>query len=220
MSRKSALIGAGMLTGMIASVLLILSFFNEVQANAGLEIPPPIEVLGNTGEQQLGEFEAALTAREAALQDQLDQRQMAIETLDDTYQNQFTALEGRLEETNSRLTEASDRIKALQKGANSIEDEIGAADQSFQEEMTGLQNSLSYKDAQMRQEIESVYAQIQVAYDQIATQEALAMANGGGGSSSGSNNGGDHGDADHDDRDDDDDDDHDNDDHDDDHDND
>ena len=149
-----------------------------------LESPPPIMVVENTSDQQLSDFEAALAAREAALQDQLAQRQTAITTLDETYQNQFTALETRLEEANSQLAGASERVAALQKEAEGIQEEIVAADQAFQEEMAGLQNSLTYKDSQMRQEIEAIYAQLQQAYDQIAAQEALALASSGDGGSS------------------------------------
>jgi hypothetical protein len=199
MSRKIALIGAGMFTGLVAALFLILSSSNEVQANGVLEIPPTIAAVQDTSEQQSSEFEAALATREIALQEQLAQRQMAITTLDETYQTQFVVLEERLEETNSQQAEALERVEALRKEVERIQEEIATGDQAFQEEMTGLQNNLIYKDTQMRQEIEAVYGQLQQAYDQIAAQESLAMDNSGeDGSSSGShdNNKG-HDDSDH-----------------------
>ncbi len=218
MSRKSALIGAGIFTAMIAGVFLILTFSNEVKANDGLESPPPAAVVvENTTGAALGEFEAALAAREAALQVQVDQRQAVIATLDETYQDQFSALETQLEETNNQLTGATERVEALQKEAAGIQEGILAADQAFQEEMIGLQNGLTYEDSQMRLEIEAIYAQLQQAYDQIAAQEAQAQSRsggGGGGSSSGSYEDGDHDDGEHDDHDDDHDDDQDDDEHD------
>ncbi len=187
MSRKIALIGAVMFTGLVAVLFLILSSSNEVQANEVLEIQPTIAVVQVTSEQQSTEFEAALAAGEIALQEQLAQRQMAITTLDETYQTQFVALEERLEEINSQQASASERVVVLQKEVERIQEEIVTGDQTFQEEMTGLQNNLIYKDTQMRQEIEAVYAQLQQAYDQIAAQESLAMDNSGeDGSSSGS----------------------------------
>ncbi len=212
MSRKTALIGAGVLTGMITGALLILSFFSEVQANDGPGAPAPVTVVDNTTSQELSEFEAALARRELALQDQLAQRQLAIETLDETYKEQFAALDDRLAEANSQLVDASERVEALQTEAAGIQGEIEAADQTFQEEMTGLQNGLVYQDSQIRAELEMVYAQLQQAYEQIAAQEALAMSSGGGGGGSSSDSHDD--DSDHDDHDDDD---HDDDDHDEDH---
>jgi hypothetical protein len=203
MSRKFALIGAALFTAIVAAVLLTFSFFGEARANAQPSIPATAPVVDDVSDQQVSEFEAALAAREAALREQITQRQDAITSLDETYENQFAALKKQLQETNSQLSLASEQVETLREDAEHIQAEITAADEVFEEEMIGLQNGLTYKDAQLRQEIETVYAQLQAAYDQIAAQEAQAAGSGG-----------DHdGDHDHDDHDDDDHDDHDDDDH-------
>ena len=195
MPRKIALIGAGLLTGIIAAAVLTVSIFNEAGATDGAEIPIPdaAEVEG----QQFSEFEAALAAREAALQDNLAQRQQALTDLDEVYQEQFDALEARLEKVNGQAAGATERVEALQTEAANIQDEIAAADAAFQEEITGLQNNLTYQDSQMRQEIEVVYGQLQQAYEQIAAQEAASMQASGGGGSSNAHDGEHHDDDDH-----------------------
>jgi chromosome segregation ATPase len=204
MSRKVALLGAGILTGIIMIVLFMLSALNDVEANEEPEIQP-VDLLETnteteTDKQPFEEYEAALAEREAELQNQLSKRQEAVKDLDETYQTQFTVLEDQLEEINSQVSVASERVEALKIEGEKIQEEIIATDEAFQEEMTGLQNSLSYQDSQIRQEIESVNAQLQQTYDQIAAKEAAAMSN------SGSSNSNGHHDGDHDDDDDHDDD--------------
>ena len=201
MSRKVALLGAGILTGIIMIVLFMLSALNDVEANEEPEIQP-VDLLETnteteTDKQPFEEYEAALAEREAELQNQLSKRQEAVKDLDETYQTQFTVLEDQLEELNSQVSVASERVEALNIETEKIQEEIIAADEAFQEEMTGLQNSLSYQDSQLRQEIETVNAQLQQTYDQIAAKEAAAMSNNGSSNSNG------HHDGDHDDHDDD-----------------
>ena len=55
---------------------------------------------------------------------------------------------------------------------NEIQTEIMAADQAFQVEMNGLQAKLTSEDAQIRRQLEPIYAQLQLVYDQIARQQA------------------------------------------------
>jgi chromosome segregation ATPase len=217
MPRKTALLGAGILTILILMALGMALISSEVLANTE-PLPPPTGFVGTeTDEQQKNDFEAALAEREAELQKQLVQRQEMIKAMDGRYESQFSILEEKLIEINSQLTNASNRTEALKKEYEQIQGEITAADEAFQEDMTGLQNSLSYQDSQIRQEIELVYAQLQQAYEQIAIQEASAMSGGGSSDMHDGNSVNDH-DDDHDDHDDDHDDhDDDHDDHDDDH---
>jgi hypothetical protein len=202
MSRKVALLGAGILTGTIMIALFMLSALNNVQANEEPVIQPvdltETEQEAETDKQPFEEYEAVLAEREAQLQDQLSKRQEVVKNLDETYQTQFTILEDQLEEINSQLSVASERVEALKIEGEKIQEEIIATDEAFQEEMTGLQNSLSYRDSQIRQEIESVNAQLQQTYEQIAAQEAAAMSNGGSSDSNGGHHDNDH-DDDHDD---------------------
>ena len=146
--------------------------------------------------------------------DQIDLRQAAIKDIDASYKTQLDALSQRLEETNQALLNASERIGSLQKEGEQIQTEIMAADQNFQVEMNGLQAKLTNEDAQIRQQLEPIYTQLQLAYDQIAAQQANATQVISDGNSQ--TNPASHQDDDHSDHDDDDHDDHDDDDHDDD----
>ena len=159
--------------------------------------------------QPLADYETELAAREAVLQEQLASRQEALSALDEQYKAQFTAFEGDLEQMTEQLDSAGARMATLTTEAEGLGSEVSAADLAFQEEMTGLQNSLVYEDGQLRGQIEAVYAQLEGAYAQIAAQEAQAASGGGGGSSS--NGGASY--EDHDDHNDDHDDDHDDGDH-------
>jgi chromosome segregation ATPase len=204
MSRRIALLGAGILTGTVMIALFMLPFFNDAQANEMPVIPTGAPRETGPTEEQLNDYEDELAAHEADLQNQLSQRKEAIKVLDDNYEVQFTILEDQLDDINTQLSAASERVTVLKTETDKIQGEITAADDAFQEEMLGLQNSLSYQDSQIRQEIESVNAQLQQTYDQIAAKEASAMS----GSGSSDSNGGNH-DSDHHDDDDHDDDDHD-----------
>ena len=216
MERKTALIGAAVMTGVIALAFLILGASADGRSNANTMTPPAAEVAEDLVVPVMAESDAAFAAREAALLDQIDLRQAAITDVDATYKAQLDALVQRLEETNRSLLDASEKNGTLQKEGERIQTEIMAADQAFQLEMNGLQAKLTDEDAQIRQQLEPIYAQLQLAYDQIAAQQAsLAQAVGDGNSQPNPPpyQDDDHGDEDHDD---DDHDDHDDDDHDDD----
>lgn len=220
MPRNTALIGASFLTGVIILTIALLGISRGARADA-LPASPAVVAADETAVvSPPSEFEAGLAQRESALLDQLALRQTAIDELDANYGAQLAALEDRLAATNAALTEKSAGIESLQAQAQATAGQIAAADLAFQDELTRLQNGLASEDAQIRAQIEAVYAQLQGAYDQIAAaQAAVAQSgNGGGGSSvsqppaqqgDGNQNGDDH-DDDHEDS-------HDNGDHDDDH---
>ncbi len=216
MERKTALIGAAVMTGVIALAFLILGASADVRTNTNTMTQPAADVAEDLVVPVMAESDAAFAARETALLDQIDLRQAAINEVDTTYKAQLDALAQRLEETNQSLLGASEKNRTLQKEGERIQTEIMAADQAFQLEMNGLQAKLTDEDAQIRQQLEPIYAQLQLAYDQIAAQQAVAAQAGGDGNSQTNPpayQDDDHGDDDHDD---DDHDDHDDDDHDDD----
>lgn len=189
MERRTALIGAALLTGVMALALLIMGATAGARAAeplAGAAAPAAIAAQSTT--TPASEYEAALAAREAALLEQVALRRTAIADLDAGYAAQFDALEKRLAATNDALLDASGRIDAVGARADGVRNEIAATDQAFQTEMAGLQAGLTNQDAQIRLEIESIYAQLQQAYDQLAAQQASAAqaSNGGGGGGGGS----------------------------------
>src|SRR5690606_23587858 len=120
------------------------------------------------------DYEAELARREAALLDQLAQREAAVAGLDATYADQLAALAERLSSVNGALVEKSAAVESLQAEAEARAGEIAAADLAFQDELTRLQNGLSAEDARVRAQIEEVYAQLQAAYDQLSAAQAVA----------------------------------------------
>jgi hypothetical protein len=193
MPRKTALIGAAMLTGVMALAFIILTVSAARHANAAPAVvptagPSPEVPIQATIVNTAAEFEAALATREAALLDQLALREAAVAELDASYSAQLAELEGRLAMTSDAVLDAAQRVEALQSKMEVVGAEIAAADEVFQGEMTALQAGLAGEDAQIRHEIESIYAQLQVAYDQIAAQQAASVAqvDNGGGSDTGS----------------------------------
>ena len=214
MERKTALIGAAVMTGVIALAFLILGASAYGRTNTNTVTQPAADVAAGLVVPMMAEPDAAFAAREAAMLDQIDLRQAAIKDIDASYKTQLDALSQRLEETNQALLNASERIGSLQKEGEQIQTEIMAADQNFQVEMNGLQAKLTNEDAQIRQQLEPIYTQLQLAYDQIAAQQANATQVISDGNSQ--TNPASHQDDDHSDHDDDDHDDHDDDDHDDD----
>jgi hypothetical protein len=215
MSRIHALLGAFILTVVVAFSAVMISPF--AMAQTGSELPPTTAppTAAFVAAQSSADYEAALASREATLQEQLASRQAALVALDETYRVQFAAFESDLEQMADQLSAAGERVVVFETQAERLGAEVAAADLAFQEEMTGLQNSLVYEDGQLRGQIESVYAQLEGAYAQIAAQETQVASDGQGDSSS--SVGASYDDHDDDDHDDDDhDDDHDDDDHDDD----
>lgn len=206
MERKTALTGAAVMTGIIALAFLILGASADGRPKTNMT-PPPVEpVADSLIVPVMAESDAAFAAREAALLDQIDLRKAAINDVDATYKAQLDALAQRLEETNQSLLDAAENIGSLQKENEQIQTEIMAADQAFQVEMNGLQAKLTSEDAQIRRQLEPIYAQLQLAYDQIAAQQASAAQAVSGGNSqtnppSGQDDhhGDDHHDGDHDD---------------------
>lgn len=207
MERKTALIGAAIMSGVIALAFLILGASAGGRANADTLYQPAPGVPESLVVPMNGESDAAFAAREAALMDQIDLRQAAIDELDANYKEQLDALAERLDGTNRSLLDASERIGSLQKEGERIRTEIMASDQAFQLEMNSLQSKQTNEDAQIRQQLEPIYAQLQLAYDQIAAQQAVSVQAAGDGSSQTNPppyRDDDHGDDDHDDHDDDD----------------
>lgn len=174
MERKTALIGAAVMTGVIALAFLILGASADGRTNTNTMTQPAADVAAGLVVPVMAEPDAAFAAREAGMLDQIDLRQAAINELDASYKTQLDALAQRLEETNQSLLDASERIGSLQKEGERIQTEIMAADQAFQVEMNGLQAKLTNEDAQIRQQLEPIYAQLQLAYGQIAAQQANA----------------------------------------------
>ena len=213
MERKTALIGAAVMTGVITLAFLILGASAGARTNTNTVTQATADVSEGLVVPMMAESDA-FAAREAAMLDQIDLRQAAIKDIDASYKTQLDALSQRLEETNQALLNASERIGSLQKEGEQIQTEIMAADQNFQVEMNGLQAKLTNEDAQIRQQLEPIYTQLQLAYDQIAAQQANATQVISDGNSQ--TNPASHQDDDHSDHDDDDHDDHDDDDHDDD----
>ncbi len=208
MERKTALIGAAIMTGVIALAFLILGASADGRTNTTTITQPAADIAESLVAPVVAESDATFAAREAALLEQVELRQTAILDLDASYKAQLDALGQRLEETNQSLLDASEKIGSLQKEGERIQTEIMAADQSFQVEMNGLQVKLANEDAQIRQQLEPIYAQLQLAYDQIAAQQASTAQAGGGGNNQPNppaNQGDDQGDDDHDDDDHDDD---------------
>ena len=178
MERNKAVIGAVALTAVIALALLFFSVSRR--ANAGplpAAVPPAAAVAaGAAADGAQSEYEAELAAREAAKLDQVAQRQAAIAGLDANYSEQLAALEQQLADTNDALLAASQRLESLQSEAQGVQDDIAVADASFQGEMTRLQNGLAARDQALRLQIETAYAQLQSAYDQLAARASAAQA--------------------------------------------
>ena len=173
MERKTALIGAAVMTGVITLAFLILGASAGARTNTNTVTQATADVSEGLVVPMMAESDA-FAAREAAMLDQIDLRQAAVNELDASYKTQLDALAQRLEETNQSLLDASERIGSLQKEGERIQTEIMSADQAFQVEMSGLQAKLTNEDAQIRQQLEPIYAQLQLAYGQIAAQQASA----------------------------------------------
>lgn len=176
MTRKTALLGAGILTGIMAVAYLMVTTSAAARASS-LAMPvatgqPSAVALPEVNATTTDEFAAALAAREAVLQSQLAGRQAALTALDETYSVQFAALEERLATTNDGLEAAAQRLEDVQSQISGVQEEINTTDLTFQQEMNGIQNNLVYEDARVRQEIEVIYAQLQQAYGEIAAREA------------------------------------------------
>lgn len=173
MERKTALIGAAVMTGVITLAFLILGASADGRTNTNTVTQPTADVSEALVAPMTAESEA-FAAREAAMLDQIELRQAAINDLDASYKAQLDALAQRLADTNRALLDASEKNASLQKEGERIQTEIMAADQTFQVEMNGLQAKLTNEDAQIRQQLEPIYTQLQLAYDQIAAQQANA----------------------------------------------
>lgn len=182
MPRKTAIIGAAFLTGVITLSLFILGRSGGAGATALPAVQAATTLDESSTVSSTTDFEAELARRETAMLDQLALREAAIAEMDASYAPQLAALEERLAATNASLMEKSAHIETLQTDAQGKADEIAAVDQAFQAELARLQGGLSYEDAQMRAQIEAVYAQLQQAYDQLAAAQ-VASGGGGGGSS-------------------------------------
>ncbi len=173
MERKTALIGAAVMMGVIILAFLILGASADGRTNTNTVTQPTADVSEALVAPMMDESDA-FAAREAAMLDQIELRQAAINDLDASYKAQLDALAQRLAETNRALLDASEKNASLQKEGERIQTEIMAADQTFQVEMNGLQAKLTNEDAQIRQQLEPIYTQLQLAYDQIAAQQANA----------------------------------------------
>ena len=173
MERKTALIGAAVMTGVITLAFLILGASADGRTNTNTVTQPTADVSEALVAPMTAESDA-FAAREAAMLDQIELRQAAINDLDASYKAQLDALAQRLADTNRALLDASEKNASLQKEGERIQTEIMAADQTFQVEMNGLQAKLTNEDAQIRQQLEPIYTQLQLAYDQIAAQQANA----------------------------------------------
>lgn len=171
MERKTALTGATVMMGIIALAFLILSASADGRPKTDMMTQPVEHVAEDLIVPVMAESDAAFAAREVALLDQIDLRKAAINDVDATYKAQLDALAQRLEETNQSLLDVAENIGSLQKENEQIQAEIMAADQAFQVEMNGLQVKLTNEDAQIRRQLEPIYAQLQLAYDQIAAQQ-------------------------------------------------
>ena len=139
MERKTALIGAAVMTGVIALAFLILGASADGRTNTNTVTQPAADVAAGLVVPMMAEPDAAFAAREAAMLDQIDLRQAAINELDASYKTQLDALAQRLEETNQSLLDASVRNGSLQKEGQRIQTEIMAVWQAFQVAMSGLQ---------------------------------------------------------------------------------
>ena len=173
MERKTALIGAAVMTGVITLAFLILGASADGRTNTNTVTQPTADVSEALVAPMTAESDA-FAAREAAMLDQIELRQAAINDLDASYKAQLDALAQRLADTNRALLDASEKNASLQKEGERIQTEIMAEDQTFQVEMNGLQAKLTNEDAQIRQQLEPIYTQLQLAYDQIAAQQANA----------------------------------------------
>jgi hypothetical protein len=175
MPRKTSLIGAALLTGVIVLSIFLLRLSNNARAEDISPTPStPSVVMESPAVPTTSGYEMELAQREKELLNQVALREQALAELDATYGEQLTALEERLAATNDELVASSKSIEILRAAAQAKTDEIAATDAAFQDELARLQNGLAFEDAQIRAQIEAAYAQLQQAYDQIAAAQASA----------------------------------------------
>lgn len=188
MKRHTVVIITGVLTSFIAVIVIMLAlalFVKPTQANGetGQEPTPQLMV------QPVQPLNPA-QANEAAWQVQIAQQQQAVADLDRTAQAQLNQLQAQLTEARSQIDQTTANIQAIQTHAAELQQAMQTDDATYQQQLNKLQAEMAQNAEQLKQQIETTYAQLQTAYNEIAAQQAQAQANaaassGGGGGQDG-----------------------------------
>lgn len=197
MKRYLALIIAGGLTTLAAVVVLtaiLTSLSPTLTATAaGAEVPAEAIPSGQTElENWQAEVEANTQAvnqqiettfqeREAAWQTRITQQKENLNQLDSSSQAQLLQLEVQFKDFQAQIEQTGANLADLQNHAAALQ-------QAIQDDNTTYQNQLAAittAEAQLRQEVDNAYAQLNAAYEALAQRQAAAASGQGGGSGGG-----------------------------------
>jgi hypothetical protein len=190
MKRYTALVITGSLTSLIAIIVIMLAlviFVKPTLASGATDNQPTPQATV----QPLPPQNPA-QSNEVALQAQIAQQQQAIADLDRAAQAQLNQLQAQLTDLHHQINQTASGIQAMQTHATELQQAMQTDNSTYEKELNKLQAAMAQNTQQLKQQIETTYAQLQTAYNEIAAQQAQAQANaaassgGGGGHNNGS----------------------------------
>lgn len=201
MKRSIGLTLAGGLTTIVALVIFVLglsTFITPTKADPntppsdgidlsanGVVAPVNVEATAQAiqYQNQQTETQAMIQEREAALQAQIEQSQQAITELDNSSQAQLAKMRAEIVDLKAQIDQKTANIQAAQAHLNELQQAIQNDDGVYQDQLAALQTNMTQAESQIKQEMEAAYAQLQMAYNEIAQRQAAAasVSDGGGG---------------------------------------
>lgn len=213
MKQKYSLIVSGILTVLVIATIMGVSFLSQVLAQGSApsstqsvpSVPPTA-----TTEAAQSYNDAVETYRQQAAeteqqyQSQINSLRDILQSLDTDYGTQLQSLQEKLAEANATLTALDEQAATTTASITEAKQAIQSADESYQTNLDAMVADAQQQEMAMRAEVETMYAQLQSAYDEIAARQAASAANASNSNSGGSRSSDSH----HDDHDDHHDDDH------------
>lgn len=217
MKRNTSLIASSFLTVLIVIVIMTINLMGGALAQDGgaeatspVALPatplPPTAATATAQDGALQAYQQQATEVEKQYQTQIDGLTQTLEKLDSDYGTQLQALQDQLAVAETKNAELDEQIATAQATVDELQATLITMDETFQTELATLTTTAQQEEASLRAQVESLYTDLQIAYNEISNRQAAAAAaavasytpppsNSGG--NSGSYTGGERGDDDH-----------------------
>lgn len=209
MKSKSSLWVSGFLTLLVVGVVFGVSLLSQSLAQGGkptavqnspTATPLPTSVSPVDGTSDVESYQQQVSDMETQYQTQLQSLKDNLRTQNEAYAAQLKTLTDQLAEAETTVTTLDEEAKTMQETVDQLQLAIQDEDLSYQSNMELMVSMAQEDELAMTAEIEGLYANLQMAYDEIYARQAVASAsssNSGNNNQGGGNNQSSHHDDDH-----------------------
>ncbi len=189
MKRNTSLIASGFLTVLIVIVIMTVNLMGGALAQGGgseatspVAPPatplPPAEVTATATTQDgaLQAYQQQATEVEKQYQTQIDGLTKTLEKLDSDYGTQLQSLQDQLAVAETKNAELDEQIATAQATVDELQATLTTMDETFQTELATLTTTAQQEEASLRAQVESLYTDLQMAYNEISNRQAAAAA--------------------------------------------